>query len=88
MSVEHAIPASHSDILQRPPVVLGVGRLNPEKNFAALVQAIPHLPPDARVVIFGEGPERDNLLVLAKQLGVVDRLELPGYRDDPWPCYA
>ncbi|WP_425994568.1 glycosyltransferase [Afipia sp. DC4300-2b1] len=88
VSVEHAIRASHSDILQRPPVVLGVGRLNPEKNFAALVQALPHLPPDARVVIFGEGPERDNLLVLAKQLGVADRLELPGYRDDPWPCYA
>ncbi len=88
VSVEHAIPASHSDLTQRPPVVLGVGRLNPEKDFASLVEALPRLHADARLVIFGEGPERDNLLARAKQLGVADRLELPGYRDDPWPCYA
>ena len=88
VSVENAIPASHSDLIQRPPVVLGVGRLNPEKGFIALVEALPRLRSDARVVIFGEGSERANLLARAKQLGVEDRLELPGYRDDPWPCYA
>lgn len=88
VSVGHAIPASLGDLIQRPPVVLGVGRLNPEKNFAALVEVLPRLHADARVVIFGEGPERDNLLARAKQLGAADRLELPGYRDNPWPCYA
>lgn len=88
VSVEHAIPASLTDLTQRPPIVLGVGRLNPEKNFSALVEALPFLQTDARVVIYGEGPERDNLLARAKQLGVTDRLELPGYRDNPWPCYA
>lgn len=86
--VERAAPASRSDLESRPPVILGMGRLNPEKGFAALVAALPRMRMTARLVIFGEGPERQSLLAQARQLGLDDRLELPGYRDDPWPCYA
>lgn len=88
VSVENAIPASANDLLQRPPIVLSVGRLNPEKGYAALIEALPYLHPDAKLMIFGEGPDRENLMAHAERLGVADRLALPGYQDNPWPCYT
>ena len=88
VSVENALPASRGELESRPPVIVGMGRLNAEKGFAALVEALARMRADARLVIFGEGPERPNLLARARELGLGDRVELPGYRDDPWPCYA
>ncbi|WP_441520751.1 glycosyltransferase [Bradyrhizobium sp. 2TAF24] len=88
VSVEHALPVSREELAQRPPVVMSVGRLNREKGFAALIAALPLIQSDARLVIYGEGPERDALQATAAELGVADRLHLAGYRDNPWPCYA
>jgi glycosyltransferase involved in cell wall biosynthesis len=45
--------------------VLGVGNLVPEKGFDLLVHAIAHLP-DARLLLVGNGPLRDELRHLAK----------------------
>ena len=58
--------------------VLGVGRLVPEKGFDVLVEAVGAIEPGNRppVTIIGVGPERENLLFLAQQLGV--DLHLPG----------
>jgi glycosyltransferase involved in cell wall biosynthesis len=44
--------------------------------------------PGARLVICGEGPERDALQSLALRLRFADRLELRGYVADPWSAYA
>jgi glycosyltransferase EpsF len=57
-----------------------VGRLAPEKNFRLLVDILGAGAEDrrAQLVIFGEGPERDALIRRAEQLGVDDRLRLPG----------
>ena len=62
-------------------VVLGLGRLVPVKGFDLLVEALARVTPkvgDARVVIVGDGPERDRLLARAAELGVADRLVLAG----------
>lgn len=75
-----AIPA----ILPTPPgapVVLALGRLHRNKAFDILVRALPHLP-GVHAVIAGEGPERDNLLDLARREHVSDRLHLLGWRTD------
>lgn len=88
VSVERALSVSREELAQRPPVVMSVGRLNKEKGFAALIAALPRIQADARLVIYGEGPERDALQAQAAEIGVADRLDLAGYRDDPWPCYA
>jgi glycosyltransferase involved in cell wall biosynthesis len=61
--------------------VLAVGRLDARKGHAFLVEALARLAEkgtDARVVIVGEGPERPALERLARDLGVGDRLSLPG----------
>ena len=63
-----------------PPVILGAGRLVPEKGFATLIAAFAQIADkQARLVIAGDGPERQNLLDLAQSLGVASRLTMPGY---------
>ena len=39
---------------------------------------MPSLPPDTVLVVLGEGPERGGLERLARELGVAERLVLPG----------
>ena len=62
--------------------LLSVGDLIPRKNQAAIVRALPLLSANTKLIVCGEGPERENLLSLAGQLGVSDRLALLGFRDD------
>jgi glycosyltransferase involved in cell wall biosynthesis len=69
-----------------PPVVLAVGRLAPQKDFATLIRAFAQLRAgrQARLVILGEGPERRPLEALARQLGVAADVKLPGYDHNPF----
>jgi glycosyltransferase involved in cell wall biosynthesis len=74
------------------PIVLAAGRLSPEKGIQVLVEAVPGLLraiPTARVIVFGDGPLRGTLERRAADLGIADRVRLPGFRDDldsllPW----
>jgi glycosyltransferase involved in cell wall biosynthesis len=69
-----------------PPVVLGVGKLKPQKGFDTLVRAFARLRAEreARLVILGRGPERGRLLALARRLSVADDVLLPGFAGDPF----
>jgi glycosyltransferase involved in cell wall biosynthesis len=69
-----------------PPVVLGVGRLAPEKDFATLVRAFATVRAarEARLVILGEGKERAALEALTRELGVSADVRLPGYDHNPF----
>jgi glycosyltransferase involved in cell wall biosynthesis len=73
-------------------IVVAAGRLSPEKGFHVLVEAAHdvcrHMA-DVRFVLFGEGPERARLESRIAALGLSDRFQLPGFRDDldrllPW----
>jgi glycosyltransferase involved in cell wall biosynthesis len=68
----------------QPPVILGVGRLTRQKDFPTLLRAFAALrrDRDARLLILGEGEDRDALLALAGQLGITESVALPGFRDD------
>ncbi|MDB5819551.1 MAG: hypothetical protein JWQ11_3191 [Rhizobacter sp.] len=67
-------------------VIVGIGRLVPQKDFATLLAAFSRLPrPTARLLILGEGPERANLQIQAEALGVADRFDMPGFEIDPLP---
>ncbi|MFD7290059.1 glycosyltransferase [Streptomyces sp. NPDC059863] len=65
-------------------VVGGVGRLTRGKRFDRLVRAVAELP-HARLLLIGEGPERDRLLRLARERGAADRILLHGACQDPPP---
>ncbi|WP_198350887.1 glycosyltransferase [Flavisphingomonas formosensis] len=59
---------------------LAAGRLVAQKDFAAALKAFAEASgPADRLAIVGEGPERGALERLARQLGVEDRVVLPGH---------
>ncbi|NJO20072.1 MAG: glycosyltransferase [Spirulinaceae cyanobacterium RM2_2_10] len=69
-----------------PPVILAIGRLVPQKDFATLVRAaaLLHQQRSLRLVILGSGPQQAELLALATSLGLADNLLLPGYVENPY----
>jgi glycosyltransferase involved in cell wall biosynthesis len=74
-------------------VILSVGRLSLEKGHADLVRAAKILAgmegvPSFRVVIVGDGPERETLRKLAVELGVEKRVSFAGFQRDTKPYYA
>ncbi len=69
-----------------PPVILGVGKLEAQKDFPTLIRAfaqVRQLRP-CRLVILGWGPDRPQLESLVKELGVQDDVDLPGYIENPY----
>ena len=71
----------------QPPVILGVGRLTLQKDFPTLLRAfaIVQAQRPARLMILGEGELRAELEHLAAQLGIKDKLALPGFVENPYP---
>jgi glycosyltransferase involved in cell wall biosynthesis len=69
-----------------PPVVLGVGRLAPQKDFPTLLRAFAAVRArtPARLVVLGEGAERAALERLARELGVAGDVRLPGFDHNPF----
>jgi rhamnosyl/mannosyltransferase len=59
------------------PILLGVGRLIYYKGYEVAIRALPRLP-SAHLVLIGEGPLRGELEALARELGVAERVHLPG----------
>lgn len=70
----------------QPPVILGVGRLCPQKDFATLLRAfrLVRNKQIARLVILGEGEERASLSNLAHQLRIEDDVYMPGFVKNPF----
>lgn len=73
-----------------PPVILGVGRLVRQKDFATLVQAFALLRQrqPARLMILGDVDQREpsikpQLEALIRELGLEDEVTLPGFVDNP-----
>lgn len=84
----HAHPANDAaDLARRPPTILAVGRLVPEKRFEDLIASLAECPPETCLTILGEGPERPALLKAAAEAGLSARVSLPGYAE-PWTAYA
>lgn len=68
------------------PVILGAGRLTPEKDFPTLLRAfqIVRRQRECRLVIIGEGLLRRPLEQLIADLGLGDCVALPGYSANPY----
>jgi glycosyltransferase involved in cell wall biosynthesis len=71
-----AVPSARSE-----PIVLGVGRLSPQKGFGRLIRAfvpVAAAHPEWRLRICGDGPLRASLHRLVRDLGLTERVALPG----------
>ena len=68
------------------PVIVGIGRLTRQKDFPTLIRAFAavrkKLP--CRLIILGEGKDRDNLEHLTKQLSLSEKIDMPGFVENPY----
>ncbi|MFN3233069.1 MAG: glycosyltransferase [Alphaproteobacteria bacterium] len=71
------------------PLIAAAGRLCREKDFATLIRAFALLRSrrPARLVIMGDGDERDALSTLARELGVSDDVDMPGFIENPYSMF-
>jgi glycosyltransferase involved in cell wall biosynthesis len=81
------VPPEHPWFLpDEPPVILGIGRLERQKDFGTLIQAFAQVrrQQDCRLMILGEGPLRSQLEALAADLGLKEDVALPGFVENPY----
>ena len=72
---------------ERAKVIVGMGRLSHEKGFDLLLRAFSIVAwkhPAWSLVIWGEGPLREELQSLRRELGLDTRISFPGWTADPF----
>ncbi len=69
----------------QPPVILSVGRLHMQKDYGTLLQAFKLVREKqaARLLILGDGEERQALEQQIKNLGIGNDVSLPGFVSNP-----
>lgn len=75
----------------QPPVILGIGRLAPQKNFELLLRAfaLARRSMPLRLMILGDGSDehRKHLVMVAEKLNVTSDVFFAGYVQNPFPYY-
>jgi len=69
----------------REKTIVTTGRLNQQKNHPLLIRAFNKIReqfPEYKLIIYGEGPERNNDEKLISELGLQDKVLLPGSISD------
>jgi len=82
-------PAEHPWLQPgQPPVLLGVGRMTVQKDFATLIDAFARVRAGrpARLIILGEGDGRASLEAQIERLGLQEDVDLPGFVANPYAC--
>lgn len=69
-------------LLKSDFALLSVGDLIPRKNQAAIVEALSQLPDNVKLIVCGEGVERENLELQITRLSLDRRVRLLGFRPD------
>lgn len=81
--VWNGVPAPAAEApLDSSPTVVFAGRLVPEKGVDILLQAFSQVVrqvPSARLLVAGEGPEKDRLRQRVRELGIAENVSIPGH---------
>ncbi|MFO1432056.1 MAG: glycosyltransferase [Candidatus Competibacteraceae bacterium] len=74
----------------QPPVLIAVGRLEPQKDYPTLLRAFAQLRKTcaAYLIIMGEGNQRPLLEALCRELGIAADVRLPGFVNNPYSYMA
>lgn len=69
-----------------PPFIMSAGRLSPLKDFPTLLSAFAMLrrQRECRLVVLGEGEDREALERLCRELGIEQDVALPGFDSNPF----
>lgn len=73
-----------------PPVIVGAGRLHPQKDFPTLIRAFERVRrvQPARLMILGIGPQEAELRALTRELGIDSEVVFPGFVQNPYKYMA
>jgi glycosyltransferase involved in cell wall biosynthesis len=83
-------PVAHPWFEGETPVILGTGRLVPQKDFATLIRAfqLVRAQRPAKLLILGEGEKRPQLEAMVNDLGLQEDVALPGFDKNPFKYMA
>ena len=73
---------------EKIPTIVSVGRLSTQKRFDRLIEAHKLLLDEGlfnKLLIIGEGDERENLEQIIRTLGVQETVTLSGFKSNPYP---
>jgi glycosyltransferase involved in cell wall biosynthesis len=79
---EYSGPLERGRRAEVEPVVVFAGRFIREKRPEALIAAVDRarqVLPELRGALYGDGPERANVQALAREMGMADVIDLPGF---------
>ena len=76
------------DVEYPRPLIVGMGRLVPNKNFSLLIDAYARCGRKGTLLIMGDGPLREDLEAQVRQLGLEDQVLLPGFQANPFSAIA
>ncbi|WP_200763267.1 glycosyltransferase [Nitrosophilus alvini] len=68
--------------------LLAVGRLDKVKGYDLLLKAFVKLDEKFFLTVIGDGEEKENLLMLTKNLGIEDRITFKGFKKNPYKYMA
>lgn len=72
-----------SSVKQRKPYELVfVGRLSEVKNLGFMLRVLAELPSEFKLTVVGDGPEKNHLLEMTRNLGLEKRVVFQGFRSD------
>lgn len=79
-------PAPHPWLEESVPIIIGMGRMTVQKDFASLIKAfaIARQNSAMRLIVLGDGAQRESLLQLASELSVAEDILMPGYQSNPY----
>ena len=71
----------------QPPLLIAVGRLSAQKDYPNLIKAFAKVRTNraVRLIILGEGEDRQILEKLVDELGLSDDVSMPGFIENPYP---
>ncbi|MBO9518196.1 MAG: glycosyltransferase [Porphyrobacter sp.] len=79
-----ALAAESPSIEIRADDCIAMGRLVPNKNFALAIEAFARSGRKGRLVLIGTGPLHAELRALGDQVGLGERLVMPGFIENPY----
>ena len=69
-------------------IFIASGRLVVQKGFDRLIDLFQETPPNYHLLILGEGPEKEKLEALVKDLNLGNKISFLGHQKNPWIYYA
>jgi len=85
--IQHSSPRQETTVPVDRSIVCGMGRLIPGKGFDLLIHSFHKAArdkPEWSLLILGEGEDRPRLEGIIRELGMQDRVQMPGRARDPF----